>query len=128
MLASCDNLTGDIREGPLASAVVYGTLTTAAGTPLRNVRVVPATHVNDDANCRVGLNGTRSSLPVTSDSLGNYRAVLVAPIISQRACVSVRLLGIGSPGATDVIGGGNTTVLLTLRNPPDSVRIDVRIP
>jgi hypothetical protein len=112
----------------LTSAVVYGRILSAAGTPVPGATVSANVH-GQSANCRPGGPGLTGGFPVTSDSAGNYRQVVTAPVAPTELCVSVRVVPpTGSGLSTAGASGSRVRVLPDTSSVRDSVRVDVRVP
>lgn len=112
----------------LTSAVVFGRILSAAGTPVVGATVSANVH-GEAANCRPGGPGLTGGFPVTSDTAGNYRQVVTAPVAPTELCVSVRVVPPTGSGLSPAEASGSRVRMLPNASATrDSVRVDIRVP
>jgi hypothetical protein len=108
------------------SAVVYGRVTTATGTPVNGARVKVEAF---KTTCGVGFVAAESSIPPLSGPDGSYRDRPLAGIAPFRACLRVTVTPPASSGlSARIVEGPEVQFRDDYPRPnPDSVRIDVSL-
>jgi hypothetical protein len=123
LAAGCsDPLPGDFE---VLSAIVYGAVSTAAGTPAVGARVVALAHSPECTSPAVG--GSDVS---TTDRTGRYRAAVTQISRLGPMCTEVLVLP-GTSGVTDTLRVPGPVLDFRLARRPaalDSGRVDVRLP
>lgn len=106
------------------SAVVYGTVTRASGSPAVGAKVASVSFLSGCAGQIVA--GSEWS---ATDAQGSFRVRLRDFASPRSMCVAV-LVAPGAAGVTDTVKVTGPTVSFrdTYRAPEDSARIDVRLP